>query len=182
MSPGASLCLCVNGCIYGTDRKCACVLHMFTFLVRQRAVLANGGPQPEKQTGRGPRRESPGAQGRAGTLCPSLCLGQHQRQLRAPHRSVAIEVAGTPRCKITREKWCLRSGFKRRWTEKGASSFFWDSAHFFFCSHLRSLSLISRKKYSNKEEKSTSQERFPPLIHNAIWGRAECDSFLIEKN
>lgn len=144
----------------------------------------NGGPQPEKQTGRGPRRESPGAQGRAGTSCPSLCLGQHRRQLRAPHRSVAIEAVATPRCKITREKRCLRSGFKQRWVVKGASSFLWGSAHFFFFfgPHLLSLSLISWKKYSNKEEKSTSQERFPPLMHNAIWGSTECDSFLIEKN
>lgn len=131
LSVAWSLPLCVNRCICGTDRKCACVLHMFTFLVRQRAVEANGGPQPEKQTGRGPRRESPRAQGRAGTSCPSLCLGQHQRQLRAPHRSVAIEAVGTPRRKITRENRCLRSGFQQRWIEKGASSFLGDSAHFF---------------------------------------------------
>lgn len=128
--PGASLCLCVNRCIYGTDRKCACVLHMFTFLVRQRAVEANGGPQPEKQTGRGPRREQ-GAQGRVGTLCPSLCLGQHQRQLRALHHSVASEAVVTPRCKIIPKKRCLHSGFQQHWIEDGTLSFLWDSAHFF---------------------------------------------------
>lgn len=127
-----SPCLCVNRCIYSTDRKCACVLHMFTFLVRQRGVEASGGPQPEKQTGRGPRRESAGAQGRAGTSCPSLCLGQHPIQLQAPHRSVAIEAVGAPRCKITWENRCLRSGVKQRWTKKRASSFLGDFALFFF--------------------------------------------------
>lgn len=54
---------------------------------------------------------------------------------------------------------------------------FWGILHFFvFGSHLL------WKKYSNEEEKSTSHERFPPLIHNAILGSNECDSLLIEKN
>lgn len=83
---------CTYMCIYSTYRTCACILHVFTFLVRQSDGGGRGGANGQLSAGKTNKLRAMERAWSPGTLRHILStslLGQHQTRLQAPHRSVA---------------------------------------------------------------------------------------------